>query len=190
MNEIVDKHIREHKRTLAEFESKTGVLVAISELIVKAFKNGNCLYLCGNGGSAADCQHIAGELVGRFRKERHPLPAVSLTSDTAVLTSISNDYGYEDVFARQVQGLVRQGDILWAFSTSGSSKNILKAVDAAKAKQASIVAFTGKGGSELEEKSDLCFCPQSQYTSTAQEMHILAYHIICDLVESQFAENN
>jgi D-sedoheptulose 7-phosphate isomerase len=190
MNEIVDKHIREHKKALAEFEGKTGVLVAISELIVKAFKAGNSLYLCGNGGSAADCQHIAGEFVGRFRKERNPLPAISLSADTSILTCIGNDYSFDQVFVRQVQGLMKQGDILWAFSTSGSSKNILKAVDAAKTKQASVIAFTGKSGSELEKKSDLCFCSQSLHTSTAQEMHILAYHIICDWVESQFSKNN
>jgi D-sedoheptulose 7-phosphate isomerase len=190
MNEIVDKNVREHKKALLEFENKTGVLIAISEWIVKAFKTGKRLYLCGNGGSAADCQHIAGELIGRFRKERHPLPAVSLSSDTAILTCISNDYGYDEVFARQVQGLVEKGDILWAFSTSGASKNILRAVDAAKAKQASIIAFTGKSGSELETKSDLCFCSQSLYTSAAQEMHILAYHIICDLVETKFIESD
>jgi D-sedoheptulose 7-phosphate isomerase len=188
MNTIVDTNIQEHKKALSEFESKTGVLVKISELIVKAFKSEHSLYLCGNGGSAADCQHIAGEFIGRFRKERQPLPAVALSTDTSILTCIGNDYSFDDVFLRQVQGLVKPGDVLWAFSTSGTSKNILKAVDAAKAKQASIIAFTGKSGSELEKKSDFCFCSQTQYTSTAQEMHILAYHIICDLVENQFVK--
>ncbi len=190
MNEIIYNHLQEHKQALADLEADTDILVAIAERITCAFKSGRRLYLCGNGGSAADCQHIAGEFVGRFRRERASLPAAALSTDTSVLTCIGNDYRYEDIFARQVQAWVVPGDVLWAFSTSGASGNILRAVEAARAKQASIIAFTGKRGSELERKSDLCFCSQSLSTATAQEIHIVAYHIICDLVERQFAESH
>lgn len=187
MNEVVQKNLQEHKQALMEFENKTEVIIKIAETITSAFKQGNSLYLCGNGGSAADCQHIAAEFVGRFRKERQPLPAIALTTDTSNLTSISNDYGFSDIFTRQVKGLIKAGDILWAFSTSGTSPNILSAVDAAKAKKAIIIAFTGKKSTELEKKSDLCLSIPCLYTSTAQEIHALAYHTICDMVDQQFA---
>jgi len=165
---------------------QTGIdaVVQMSEAIIDCFKNGRRLYLCGNGGSAADCQHIAGELVGRFRRERAALPVVALSTDTSVLTSVGNDYGFEEIFRRQVEGLVEKGDILWAFSTSGSSANILSAVRLAGEKGAKVLAFTGKRGSELEKIADLCLCVDCAQTSGAQEIHQLAYHIICDLVEA------
>lgn len=155
-------------------------------MIAQSLTEGGTLYLCGNGGSAADAQHIAGEFVGRFRTERRALPAVALSTDTSVLTCIANDYDYESIFARQVEALVREGDVLWAFSTSGTSANVLKAAEAARCKGARIIAFTGRSGSPLENLADLCLCADARATARSQEIHQLAYHIVCDLVERSF----
>jgi D-sedoheptulose 7-phosphate isomerase len=184
VRKIVFETIAEHKAAVAEFE-KNGVdiVIAIAEMITAALESGGCDYLCGNGGSAADCQHIAGEFIGRFRRERRALPAVALSTDTSILTCLGNDYGFDEIFSRQVEGLATPGDILWAFSTSGSSRNVVKAARLARDIGAKVIAFTGKADSELEGVSDLCLCAATQQTSTAQEVHLLAYHIICDLVE-------
>jgi D-sedoheptulose 7-phosphate isomerase len=160
----------------------------MASIIADAFKGGNRLYLCGNGGSAADAQHIAGEFVGRFRKERKALPAVALTTDTSVLTCIGNDYTFSDVFARQVEAMVKPADILWAFSTSGNSPNVVAAAQLAKTRGAKILAFTGKVNSRLEDIADVCLCVPSPTTSGAQEIHQLAYHIICDIVEQKICK--
>lgn len=186
MKDTVKEAIGTHKKLLARFEQVgSDIVVQMAEVIIDCFKKGRRVYLCGNGGSAADCQHIAAELVGRFRRERTALPAVALSTDTSLLTSVGNDYGFEDVFRRQVEGLVQKGDILWAFSTSGASANILSAARLAKEKGALVLAFTGRSGSELEKMADLCLCVDTPQTSSAQEIHQVGYHIICDLVESQ-----
>ena len=185
MKQKVTDAIQIHKQLLSYFETScTDTVTKAAEMITEAFKNDGCLYLCGNGGSAADCQHIAGELIGRFRQERKALPAIALSTDTSVLTCIGNDYSFKNVFARQVEALVKKNDILWAFSTSGSSANVVSAANLAKEKGAKVIAFTGKTNSELEQISDLCLCIDTAYTSSAQEIHQLAYHIICDIVES------
>lgn len=176
--------VQTHRAMLAAFESHgIGTVVAMAQAIVQSLRNNGTLYLCGNGGSAADAQHIAGEFVGRFRIERRPLPAVALSTDTSVLTCIGNDYDYQSVFSRQVEALVRSGDILWAFSTSGTSPNVLKAAEAAKRKGACVLAFTGRINSKLQAMADLCLCAEAAVTARSQEIHQLAYHIICDLVE-------
>ncbi len=186
---VIREAVETHKQMVAAFEaSAETTLVAIAEKIVQALRAGGTLYLCGNGGSAADAQHIAGEFVGRFRSERRALPAVALSTDTSVLTCIANDYDYERVFARQVEALVRPGDVLWAFSTSGSSPNVLKAAEAAKRQHASVIAFTGRASSRLASIVDLCFCADAPLTARSQEIHQLAYHIICDLVERNLSE--
>jgi len=161
-------------------------MVSIAQAITRALEQNGTVYLCGNGGSAADAQHIAGELVGRFRRERKALAAVALSTDTSIITSIANDYAYENVFSRQVEALVREGDILWAFSTSGSSANVIAAVQSAKKKGAYVIAFTGTINSKLEHIADICFCADAESTARSQEIHQLAYHIICDLVEQSF----
>jgi D-sedoheptulose 7-phosphate isomerase len=192
MNPDTKKHITEaietHKKMTADFE-KEGIetIAAIAETITNALKQDGTIYLCGNGGSAADAQHIAGEFVGRFARERKPLPAVAFSTDTSVLTCVANDYSYEQVFARQAEALVRKGDILWAFSTSGTSANVIAAARIAKEKGAHVIAFTGRSGSELEQMADICFCADAESTARSQEIHQLAYHIICDLVERGFA---
>lgn len=187
-----NKRIREtialHKKLLADLETNGIDQVAASaQMLIDCIRAGGCIYICGNGGSAADAQHIAAELVGRFLRERKALPAVALTTDTSILTSVGNDYSFEHVFARQVDGLVRKGDVLWALSTSGTSRNVLKAAELAKAKGAKLLAFTGKQNSPLEQMSDLCLCIEGPASFVVQEIHQVAYHIICDLVEEAFA---
>ncbi len=187
MEKTVIQTIALHQRLLYEYET-SGVdkTVKIARLITDSAKSGGTIYICGNGGSAADAQHIAGELVGRFLRERKAIASVALSTDTSVITAIANDYGYEEVFARQVEALIGSEDVLWAFSTSGTSANIIKAVELAKSRGAKIIAFTGKAASKLESLSDACICVDAPYSSAAQEIHQLAYHIICDLVEQQF----
>ena len=182
--------IKAHKELVAEFEqSGISQVVAAAEAIAQSIKQGGTVYICGNGGSAADAQHIAAELVGRFERERKALPAVALTTDSSIISSVSNDYGYEQIFKRQVEALVRKNDILWAISTSGTSANIVAAVESAKNIGAVVLAFTGRSGSKLEEICDICFCAGSNSTARSQELHQLAYHIICDLVELNFCES-
>ncbi len=176
--------IETHRAMVEAFEaSGVATVVAMAEAIVQSLQNGGTLYLCGNGGSAADAQHIAGEFMGRFRIERRALPAVALSTDTSVLTCIGNDYDYQSVFSRQVEALVRPGDILWAFSTSGTSPNVLRAAEAAQRKDARVLAFTGRANSKLQAMANLCLCADAAVTARSQEIHQLAYHIICDLVE-------
>lgn len=183
----ITKAIETHKKMVAEFEA-TGVkaIVDAADAIIKALKQDGRLYICGNGGSAADAQHIASELVGRFQRERKALPVIALTTDTSAITSISNDYGFENIFARQVEALVKDGDILWAISTSGTSPNVIAAAELAKEKGAAVLAFTGTANSRLEKIADICFCAKNS-TARSQEIHQLAYHIICDLVEQSFS---
>lgn len=186
---IIDT-IETHRKMLAALqEEDIETIAAIAKAITTALKQNGTVYLCGNGGSAADAQHIAGELVGRFKRERKALAAVALSTDTSILTSIANDYSFENVFARQIEALTKEGDILWAFSTSGTSANVIKAAQVAKKKGARIIAFTGTTDSKLEQIADICFCADSESTARSQEIHQIAYHIICDLVERSFAKS-
>jgi len=189
MDTTILKMLYDHKAALTAFEENgLSAVAAAAVLTTECLRKGGKVLLCGNGGSAADCQHVAGELVGRFRRERRGLPAIALTTDASVMTSISNDYTFENAFARAVDALATENDVLWAFSTSGTSKNILAAATVAKDKKAQIVAFTGIPKSQLEKMADVCICSATEYTSTAQEIHQLAYHIICNLIEKAFTE--
>ena len=188
--DCVIEAIEIHQKMATELaEGGIEKIAGIAEAITKALEQGGTVYLCGNGGSAADAQHIAGELVGRFNRERKALAAVALSTDTSIITSIANDYDYEKVFARQAEALIRKGDILWAFSTSGSSANVIAAAKVAKEKGARVIAFTGRVNSRLEQMSDICFCAEAESTARSQEIHQLAYHIICDLVEQNFVNS-
>ncbi len=193
----MDQHTR--KQIAEAIESHSAMLAALSEsgaqtiadaadAITAAIRRSGTVYLCGNGGSAADAQHIAGEMVGRFKRQRKPLPAVALSTDTSVITSIANDYSYDDVFARQVEALVTKGDILWALSTSGASPSVVAAARLAKEIGAFVLAFTGRTDSTLERIADICLCADSESTARSQEIHQLAYHIICDLVEQSLCD--
>ena len=152
-------------------------------LSTEALRRGNKLLFAGNGGSAADAQHWAGELVSRFYFDRPGLPAIALTTDTSILTAIGNDYGYDYVFARQVEALGKPGDVLYAISTSGNSANILRAVDAAKKAQVEVIGFTGQSGGKLAPLCDLCFCIPSKETPRIQEGHEFLGHLLCSLIE-------
>ena len=164
------------------------VIVRISGEIIKTLRRGRTVYLFGNGGSAADAQHLATELLGRFRlHNRRPLPAMALTTNTSVLTALANDYGYSAVFARQVMGLVKRGDIVIAISTSGNSPNVLEGVKAARRLGARTIGFTGRTGGKLKRFVDLCLCAPSEVTARIQECHITVGHIICELVEDEFS---
>lgn len=153
--------------------------------IVSSFKSGGKLLIAGNGGSAADAQHIAGEFIGRFKFDRPPLPAIALTTDSSVLTCIGNDYGFDDVFVRQVHALASSDDILLVISTSGNSKNLLDCVEVARKKGVTVVFFGGKDGGTLKSLSDISIVVPSQVTARIQEAHIFIAHYICGQVEKE-----
>lgn len=155
----------------------------IARRIAAAFRAGNKLLVAGNGGSAADAQHIAAEFLSRFRFDRAPLPAIALTTDTSILTAVGNDYGFEQVFARQVRGLGRAGDVLLAISTSGRSPNVLLALEAARACGLTRIGFTGRRGEPLRQACDLCLVAPSDETALIQQVHLMAAHAVCGLVE-------
>ena len=157
----------------------------IVTLTAEALASGKKLLLAGNGGSAGDAQHLAGEIVGRFNYDRPAAAALALTTDGSVLTAIGNDYGYERVFERQILGLGQCGDVLFAISTSGRSPNILRAIAAARQKELAVVGLTGRSGGEMRALCDVCLCAPSDSTPLIQQMHITAGHIICGLVEER-----
>jgi D-sedoheptulose 7-phosphate isomerase len=151
-----------------------------------ALSNGNKILACGNGGSAADCQHFAAELVGRFERERFPLPALALTTDTSIITAVSNDYSYKDIFSKQVQAFGQAGDILLAISTSGNSANVIAAAEAALEREMRIVALTGKDGGQLAKMltdADVHLNVPHTRTARIQEVHLVAIHCICDGID-------
>ena len=182
---MVDQ-IAEHQRVVSACANQAALLERMADRIIACFEAGGRLYLCGNGGSAADAQHIAAELVGRFKQDHKPLPAVALTTDTSVLTAISNDMGLENCFSRQVAALVRKGDLLWALSVSGTSPNVVRALEAARSTGANTIGFTGRSGGRFDELCDLCFRVDHEASDRVQEMHQLAYHLICDRIERRF----
>ncbi len=159
----------------------------IANLLIESLRAGNKVLFFGNGGSAADSQHIAGELVGKFRRVRKAMPAVALTTDTSILTSIGNDFGYDYVFARQIEGLGQPGDVAIGISTSGNSPNVLRALKAARDIGMATVGFTGESGGQMQDYVDICFHAPSDSTPRIQEVHITAGHIICEMVEKTFA---
>lgn len=159
------------------------LMVAMSDAIAGAMRAGRKLLIGGNGGSAADAQHIAGEFISRLMYDRAPLPAIALTTDTSAITATANDYGYEHVFERQVLGLGQQGDVFLGISTSGNSPNVLRALDAARTRGLVTLGFTGAGGGRMRERADLLLAAPSTLTPMIQQIHIIAAHVICALVE-------
>jgi D-sedoheptulose 7-phosphate isomerase len=181
----LDEILRQNREAIEKSFTPPQVetLEKLAEIVARGLRSGNKILLCGNGGSAADCQHIAAEFIVRIKRERRSLPAVALTTDTSILTATGNDYSYDQVFARQVEGLGQRGDILIALSTSGNSKNVLEAVKAARGKGITTVGFTGARGGALKEAADHCFQAQSHETPHIQEVHITALHALSEVVE-------
>ncbi len=157
-----------------------------ADVIISAFRSGRKLLIMGNGGSAADAQHIAAELIGRYKLERRGLPAVALTTDTSILTAWSNDYTYETVFSRQVEALANEGDVVWGISTSGNSPNVVRAFEAARAKGAITVGLLGRDGGRLLPLSDYAMTVPLQHTDQIQTAHLLSYHAICAQLDEAF----
>jgi D-sedoheptulose 7-phosphate isomerase len=183
MKEHIKQTVRESIVTKKAFFKKNMERIeTAAQLVVKSLKDGRKILLFGNGGSAADAQHIAAEFVNRFQMERRPLPAIALTCDTSVLTSIGNDYSFEDIFIKQVQAFGKARDIAIAISTSGNSPNVIKAAEEAKKMGLLVIGFSGAKG-RLKEINDNCFCVDSDTTARIQEVHILLAHILCDLTE-------
>ena len=182
---IIDYLVRSRDAVQAAIDDRAfcRTIEAIAELAAEVLRAGGKLLLAGNGGSAADAQHIAGELVGRLNYDRAPVAAIALTTDSSVLTAVANDYGYESVFERQIRGLGRPGDVLIAISTSGRSPNILRAIAAARQQGVTVVGFTGRTGGELVPLCHLCLHAPSEATQLIQQIHITAAHIICGLIE-------
>jgi D-sedoheptulose 7-phosphate isomerase len=190
MSDLFTAALDDHRRLAEELARHEGLIRQIARAIIEAIDDGHCVYLLGNGGSAADAQHIAAELIGRFKRERRPLPAVALTTDTSNLLSIGNDYGFAHIFTRQVEGLVRPGDVVWALSTSGTSSNVIEAVHAARSLDACVIGFTGRTGGKLKPLCDHCLCVDHKSSDRIQEIHQIAYHLVCELVEEHFAGEN
>ena len=159
----------------------------VARTVADALRAGGKVMFCGNGGSAADAQHLAAEFLGRYLIERNPLPALALNVNTSTLTAIGNDYGFDDVFARQVKGVGRRGDVLVAISTSGNSRNILRALAQARELGIATVGLTGESGGKMRPLCDQCICVPSPQTPRIQEMHIAIGHMICELVEEALA---
>jgi len=176
---IWNEHL-EVTRALPQLASDVAKAV---EMIHSSLAAGGKLLIAGNGGSAADAQHIAAELTGRFLRERKPLPALALHANSSALTAIGNDYGYEHVFARELAAHARPGDVLLAISTSGDSKNILRAIEEARQKRVAVIGMTGESGGAMRAACDLCLCVPSKSTARIQEMHIMIGHTICELLE-------
>ncbi len=184
MKELIDRAVKDSIALKEAFFSENSEsIIEVSRLIADTFNEGGKLLLFGNGGSATDASHIAAEFVNRFKRERPGLPAIALNTDMAVITSIANDYDYSEVFVRQLRSLATEGDIAIAISTSGGSKNVLKAMDAARKKGLTVIAFTGGKGKRMAAKAKYAFVVPSTDTPRIQEVHITLGHIICELVE-------
>lgn len=171
------------KNKIINDENLISQIDSIADYIINCFKNTGSVYFCGNGGSAADAQHLAAEFSGRFYFDRPPLSSEALHCNTSFLTAAANDYSYDEIYARLIKGLGRSGDILLGLSTSGNSKNIVRAFEQAKEIGVTTIAFTGEGGGQMKQIADYCICIPSNDTPRIQESHITVGHIICEIVE-------
>ena len=186
MQEAIAERLREHARVMAEIEEKlVGRIAAVVDLVTDALRDGRKILVMGNGGSAADAQHLAAEIVGRFRLERRALPAIALTTDTSILTAVGNDYGFDQVFSRQVEALASAGDVVIGISTSGNSANVHKALVAAAGLGCRTVGLLGGDGGTIRECVEIDLTVPTKATPRVQEGHITIIHILCDLVEQR-----
>jgi D-sedoheptulose 7-phosphate isomerase len=191
INATLQQQLIDHNNIIESTVSENSQLIEkLALVIADCFRRGNKLLLCGNGGSAADAQHIAAEFINRFRLDRRPLPAIALTTDSSVLTSISNDSAFENIFSRQVDALGLKDDILLVITTSGGSRNVINALDISRLKNMITICFTGKNGREImKEKCDYSLVVSSSDTARIQECHEFVFHVVCGLVETQLFNN-
>lgn len=188
-SQLFDSTVADHLETVKAFrEACADIVVSIAEASIAALHDGGKVCFFGNGGSAADAQHFAAEFVVRFTRNRKALPSIAFTTDTSILTACANDFGYDEVFARQVEGLCGPKDVVVGISTSGNSPNVVRGLEAADALNLKTVAFTGESGGKCAELADLALKVPSSVTARIQECHLIAGHTICDLVEIAFAD--
>jgi D-sedoheptulose 7-phosphate isomerase len=184
--QVASEALEELIATLISFRSMTRLVDEIAAVLTRALKNGRKILTCGNGGSAADALHMAEELVGRYKSDRRPLPAISLVADSTLITCIGNDFGFENIFSRQIEALAHKDDVVVAFSSSGNSPNLIRALDAAQAKGAVVIALLGKGGGAIAGRADYEIIVPSSETARIQEIHTLALHIWLERIDSEF----
>ena len=185
-SKIIDKNVQELKNLLYEIpKEQIDLIIKIAKQVVKTLQLGGCVFWCGNGGSASQSQHLAAELIGRFKENRDPYKSISLSSDAAVITCISNDFDFENLFSRQLDGLGEKGDLIIALSTSGNSLNIKNVIKKAKSKEIKSISILGKGGGKMKSLADITLIVDSNSTARIQEMHALIGHIICEIVEEE-----
>lgn len=183
MSEQLRGYLLEHIEVAKQTEALLPLVEEVAQAIISALALGGKILVCGNGGSAADAQHFAAELTGRYRRERTPLAAVALTTDSSALTCIGNDYAFDEVFSRQVRALASKGDVVFGITTSGNSPNVVKALEAAKEKGAITIGFTGGTGGRVAETADYAVVVPAKATARIQEMHILLIHMICERID-------
>lgn len=186
MDDLIAQHVAQAAEALRQMNGeRLAEIRAAAETVINCLKGGGAVFVCGNGGSAADAQHIAAELSGRFLRERRALNCSALSTNTSNLTAIGNDYSYDHVFSRQVEAYARKGDVLWVLSTSGNSPNIVQAVRQAREMGVKVLSFTGCTGGKLAGISDVCFRAPAEVSYAIQQLHQVAYHAICDIVERE-----
>ena len=181
--EIFLRNLIEHQKTAAKMEQLADVITNAANSMSSTLKSGGRVFFCGNGGSAADAQHLAAELSGRYLKDRRPLDGIALHCNTSAMTAIANDYSFDDVFARQLEAHGRTGDVLVAISTSGNSENIIRAIKKAHDIGITVIGMTGESGGRIKEFVDILIAVPSSFTPRIQEMHILAGHVMCEIIE-------
>ncbi|MBT6754458.1 MAG: SIS domain-containing protein [Gammaproteobacteria bacterium] len=188
MKKVITDYLNQASMNFKLLDRESNNIEKSANIIIKALKNNNKIIFCGNGGSAADSQHLAAELMGRYKLNRDPLAAMSLTVDTSAITAIGNDYGYDKVFSRQLEGIGNKNDVLYATSTSGASKNVIEAAKKAKDLGIYVIGVTGENNAELSDLSDVSINAPSKETNHIQEMHIAIGQLICGIVENYFFE--
>ena len=191
MKKKIKNYLQNVSNNFKLLESQSDNIQIATNIMIEALNSKNKIIYCGNGGSAADSQHLSAELMGRYKLDRKPLPAISLTVDTSAITAIGNDYGFEHIFSRQLEGIGNKGDVLYATSTSGESKNVIKAIEKAKEIGIKVICVTGKDNNKMAEISNITIHAQSNETNHIQEMHIAIGQLICGIIEEElFGQNN
>ncbi len=190
MEKIIKDYLDKASKNFIALKNQSENIEMATNVVIKSLQAGKKIIFCGNGGSAGDSQHLAAELMGRYKVDRKPMPAIALTVDTSAITAIGNDYGYENVFSRQLKGIGNKGDVLIAISTSGKSKNVINAIHEAKEMGIYVISFTGIDDSEMKSLSNNTISAQSNETNHIQEMHIAIGQLICGIVEEEIIKNN